>query len=251
MDKETRIWASLDHPHILSMYEVMELDDALCIVSELAQGGSLLSFLAQRGALPEPLARALFAQVAGAVHYMHAVARVVHRDIKCENILVLEDWKANAGFARSDQDTSEWTPTLKLADFGLSDWIGQEPHVPGASRSLASPSAESFGVGSLHYCAPEDLKGCKARATGEASDVWALGCVLFAMVTGGLPFNDGFLPRLQMTIVNGTYDAARLDAVGASAGLKELVKRVFEVDVEDRCTMEDMMGCEWMKGGLW
>ncbi|KAJ3229656.1 hypothetical protein HDU81_005190 [Chytriomyces hyalinus] len=255
MDKETRIWASLDHPNILCMHEVLELDDAVCIVSEHAAGGSLLDYLTSRGCASERVARHMFLQLAQAVSYMHKTAGVIHRDLKCENVLVLEDWEQKN--AEAGNNNKEWIPTLKIADFGLSEFIRDDstddcasptsPTAPPLERRL---STSSCAVGSLHYCAPEDLQEAASDGAmnGASSDVWALGCILYAMLTGALPFNDGFLPRLQQTIMNGTYDASRLESCDVSDGAQQLLKGIFCVDVPQRFTIEDVLASEWLQG---
>ncbi|KAJ3252020.1 hypothetical protein HDU77_005482 [Chytriomyces hyalinus] len=254
MDKETRIWASLDHPNILSMYEVMELDDAVCIVTEYAAGGSLLDYLTKRGRTAEHIARPMFLQLAEAVNYMHKTVGIVHRDLKCENVLVLEDWKNGVpqNAAAQNKLCGEWIPTLKIIDFGLSEFIGDDQNLdcisPTSPASLTRTlSSSSFGVGSLHYCAPEDLREAAGAKNGESSDVWALGCILYAILTGSLPFNDGFLPRLQQTILNGTYDASRLASCGVSDGAQDLLKGIFCVDVSQRFTIGDVLASKWLQ----
>ncbi|KAJ3408414.1 hypothetical protein HDU80_005735 [Chytriomyces hyalinus] len=260
MDKETRIWASLDHPNILCMHEVMELDDAVCIVSEHAAGGSLLDYLTSRGCVAEHVARPMFLQLAQAVSYMHKTASVIHRDLKCENVLVLEDWENSAAPPSASTSSpeaklcDEWIPTLKIADFGLSEFIRDNQTLECASPTSPAPlerslSSSSCGVGSLHYCAPEDLQEAAAdgAVNGKSSDVWALGCILYAMLTGSLPFNDGFLPRLQQTIMNGTYDVSRLESCDVSDGAQQLLKGIFCVDVLQRFTIEDVLASKWLQ----
>ncbi|KAJ3015687.1 UNVERIFIED_CONTAM: hypothetical protein HDU68_012621 [Siphonaria sp. JEL0065] len=295
MDKETRIWASLSHPHILQIYDVMEGDDALCIVSELAKGGSLLDYLSVHGRISdESVARQLFRQLVEAVEYMHSTAGIVHRDLKLENIMILEDWKSLGGGV-----SSGFVPTLKICDFGLSDFIHgdlQEADEEDDDNDLidnennninnkntpCSPcsSNASFGVGSLHYCSPEDLRGTVTAQNGTTSDVWALGCILYAIVTGGLPFNDCFLPRLQQSILNGAFDVERVErlmgnatstatnsvssgygsfasfstaSASSTSTISEspctlLLKGIFEVDVSKRLSIREILDSDWIKG---
>ncbi|KAJ3288171.1 Testis-specific serine/threonine-protein kinase 3 [Blyttiomyces sp. JEL0837] len=267
LDHETSIWGSLQHPNIIAMYDVMEVPDAMFVVSELASGGTLLDYLGKRGKLDEMSARVMFRQIADAVRYMHTVAGVVHRDIKCENILLVEpqaendeDNSSNSSLSSSSNGgggmmvgdkSSEMLlsrlPIPKIADFGLSDRISttgstSPPMSPG-SLAAADPI---FCMGSLHYCAPEELRATMVKS--PASDVWSLGCVLYAMLTGSLAFSDDFLPRLQLSIINGRYDVHKLERCGVSKDGRDLVAGMFKVKVEGRLSINDVCEHKWLKG---
>jgi serine/threonine protein kinase len=80
-------------------------------------------------------------------------------------------------------------------------------------------------------------------------DMWALGCVLYAMLCGGLPFNDSFLPRLQLCIMNGKYDTLRLDKCHVSNEAKEIIKGLLEVDVNERWDIDRVLSHPWVQAG--
>ncbi|KAI8852386.1 kinase-like domain-containing protein [Chytridium lagenaria] len=127
LEHETTIWGKLHHPNIIEMIEVMDVDDAMFVVSELAEAGNLLDYLTKRGGpLPEPEARRIFRQIASAVRYLHTDAQVVHRDIKLENVLLT-------------YTPGSTVPTVKLADFGLSDHITTSPPPSPATLAAADP----------------------------------------------------------------------------------------------------------------
>ncbi|TPX69130.1 hypothetical protein SpCBS45565_g02672 [Spizellomyces sp. 'palustris'] len=224
IDHETTIWARLRHPHVLEMLELMDADDAVFVVCELATDGNLLDLIVREGRLSEGHARNLFRQIADALRYLHEEIQVVHRDIKCENILL--DTQGNA----------------KIADFGLSVEIA--PLSPEASHNVAFPNDPVFCHGSLHYCAPEELR--QTTHSNPASDVWSLGCVLYAMLTGTLPFNDGFPPRLQAMIINGRYDTEKLDRAGVSKEAKDLIAGMLKTKIEERLTMCEIWNHPWI-----
>ncbi|KAI9008128.1 kinase-like domain-containing protein [Gaertneriomyces semiglobifer] len=220
VDHETNIWARLRHPHILEMLDLMDGEDAIFIVSELACNGNLLDLIRKETRIPEARARKLFLQIADAVRYIHQEVQVIHRDIKCENILL--DCEGNT----------------KLADFGLAvEWT--PPTNPGEP-----PTEPVFCSGSLHYCSPEELK--QSTHYNPASDIWSLGCVLFAMLAGSLPFNDGFLPRLQKMIVNGRYDVSKLANANVSQSAKDLIAGMLRTKPEERFSMRDIMNHPWV-----
>lgn len=224
IDYETTIWARLRHPHVLEMLELMDADDAVFVVSELATGGNLLDLIRKHGRLPESFARMLFRQLMSAVRYLHEDIQVIHRDIKCENILL--DAEGN----------------VKLADFGLStEWTPLSPVSP------TSEASEPFNcAGSLHYLAPESIR--QMGPPSPASDIWSLGCVLYAMLTGSLPFNDGYQPRLQNMIINGRWDATKLDKVGCSKEAKDLICGMLRLRPQERLTIRQVGDHPWVLG---
>jgi Protein kinase domain len=271
LDVETTLWSRLHHPHILEMTQVIHLDDSTVIVSELAAGGSLLDYIKMHGApgLIEFQSQKLFHQLTSALKYLHTQAGLVHRDIKCENILL--DSSGN----------------LKLCDFGLAIesiviqpqkiepyFVERNPnmierHPPNCtglccmfpvnecsslpSLHLSLPRKkqdESTLCGSLHYTAPELLSsGSSSRifpVYSPATDLWGAGCVLYAMLTGTLPFNDTFMPRLQLNIMNGKYNKEKLkDLTGAG----EVVSGLLEVDPKLRWDHERVLAHPWTRGG--
>ncbi|KAI8820417.1 kinase-like domain-containing protein [Fimicolochytrium jonesii] len=232
INHETTIWARLRHPHILEMLELMDADDAVFVVSELAGAGNLLDMIKRHGRLPEHYACKIFGQVASALRYLHEEIQVVHRDVKCENILL--DDEGNA----------------KLADFGLSaemtpEHRGGDPlHGGPPTTTTNKPNEPVYLMGSLHYCSPEELR--QTTLCSPAADMWSLGCVLYAMLTGTLPFNDGFAPRLQMMIMNGKWDEAKLDKVGVSEAGKSVVRGLLRVKVAERWGMGELWKSEWL-----
>ncbi|KAI8921955.1 kinase-like domain-containing protein [Powellomyces hirtus] len=230
IEHETTVWARLRHPHVLEMLELMDADDAVFVVSELVTGGNLLDHIRAQGHLTEENARKIFRQVASALRYLHDEIQVVHRDVKCENILL--DSNGNA----------------KLADFGLSADMTPEAPISGSPilPELSVNGDPVFLMGSIHYCAPEELR--KTTKCNAASDLWSLGVVLYAMLTGGLPFNDGFMPRLQMMIQNGRWDQAKLDAAGCSAAAKEVVRGLLRPKAAERWGSNELWASDWLKG---
>ncbi|KAI8591937.1 kinase-like domain-containing protein [Geranomyces variabilis] len=234
LDHETTIWSRLRHPHVLEMLELMDAEDAVFVVSELVTGGNLLEYIRAQGKLSEEVARKLFRQVASALRYLHEEIQVIHRDVKCENILL--DANGDA----------------KLADFGLSTDMTPNDSTTSATSSCSpmlpdlSSSEPVFLMGSIHYCAPEELR--QTTRCNAASDMWSLGCVLFAMLTGSLPFNDGFIPRLQLSIQNGRWDQAKLDASGCSEAAKEVVRGLLRPKVAERWGANELWASDWLKG---
>ena len=256
MRKECFLWSKLSHPHLIRMFESFEAEDATFIISELAPGGHLLDHVIRNGnpGLVESEARILFKQIVSAVDYLHTQVGLVHRDIKLENILL-------------DKDKS----IAKLSDFGLSEPIYKnfwdefyeldsckEPFEKKHERSMstftmprkipnnatACTELPTFAPGSVHYCAPEVLKS--VGPAQFSNDIWSLGCVLHALLTGSLPFNDSYLPRLQMSIINGKWDKSRLDSLNLSDSVKHLISNMLSVNEQDRWTIRHVLQHSWL-----
>jgi len=156
--REIEIAAKLTHPHILMLIDSGEADGFLYYVMPYVSGESLRDRLKREGALPVDEAIRLLDQVASALTYAHGQG-VVHRDIKPENILLAED-------------------QATVADFG----IARAVEVAGGERLTGTGMA----IGTPAYMSPEQAFG-QDDVDGR-TDVYAMGCVLFEMVAGRLPF---------------------------------------------------------------
>ncbi|PBP22660.1 kinase-like protein, partial [Diplocarpon rosae] len=145
------------HPHIVRLYEVIVTENLVWLVLEYCSGDELYNYLLAHGALPVEKVQKIFTQLVGAVTYVHNT-QCVHRDLKLENILM---------------DKHE---NVKLCDFGFTrEYEGKASHL------------QTF-CGTICYSAPEMLKG--EKYAGEKVDVWSLGVILYALLSGELPFDE-------------------------------------------------------------
>lgn len=158
---ETQAIAQLDHPDIVPIYESGEEDGMPYFTMRLAEGGSLADRLKKRGVMPDRKAATFMSRIARAVQYAHEHG-VLHRDLKPANILLDVSGKP------------------MLSDFGLAKLLDAEFQL---TRTHAY-------VGTPHYMSPEQAAG-KSKEVTMASDVWALGVMLFQMLTDKLPFTGG------------------------------------------------------------
>ncbi|KAG9284198.1 hypothetical protein G9A89_002858 [Geosiphon pyriformis] len=225
LEKEIEIWRHLDNPNIVRMISFEETEYASFIFAELCPGGTLLEYIKKNGnvderGLNEDQARIIFLQIAEAVRYLHNDMGLVHKDIKLDNILL--DSEGN------------W----KLGDFGLSEY--QRAEYAHDSR------CDGHAGGSLAYCPPEQLRS-KTPIKDTSVDIWSLGVVLYAMVTGRLPFNDDFEPRLQYKILNGRFEEPPLENVNASNELRELLNGMFKTKPDQRLTINQILDSRWCR----
>ena len=171
--REARTISQLDHPHICALYDVGEQNGTSFLVMQYLEGETLAQRL-HKGALPIGEALTLGIQIAGALDTAHR-AGIVHRDLKPGNVMVT---KTGA----------------KLLDFGLAKLrtAAAPLSMSGLTQvaTTAPATAKETILGTVHYMAPEQLEGKDADAR---SDIWALGAVLYEMVTGQRPF-DGHSP---------------------------------------------------------
>ena len=204
LHREARTVARLDHPHIVAVHDVNIADDGAFLVMELVEGGSLADLLARGGPLPVRQAVTIAAQTCDALAAAHA-AGIVHRDIKPANLLL--------------------TPsgTVKLCDFG----IARLAHA-GSGATLTHPGTV---IGTAAYMAPEQAVG---DPTGPPTDLYALGCVLYAMLTGAPPFGGENPIAVLQQHLNQAPPALPTGRMGMAPQLDRLVGELLAKNPAER-----------------
>jgi len=205
--RETFILTTLKHKNIIRLYEVIDSPSAIMIVMEYAGGGELLAFVKEKGSLTEVECCDLFQQIVDGVDYCHR-AKIIHRDLKLENILMDEEGN------------------VKIADFGLSNLIkiGQK-----LSTSCGTPS----------YTCPEAIVG--QEYIGEGADMWSLGVILFAMAAGFVPFEANNLPNLFWKIRRALFKCPSF----LSNELKDMIAGMLTVEPDKRMTVSEVKCHPW------
>jgi serine/threonine-protein kinase len=198
---EARAAAALSHPNLCTLFEVEEGDGEPFIVMELVEGQPLASLVGVEG-LPERSVRRWGAQIAAGVAHAHD-RRIVHRDLKCGNVMITSDGRA------------------KVLDFGIARRYATQDVEQATTVARALDETGTL-AGTLPYMAPELLRG---EAPTPASDVWALGIVLFEMATGHRPFTGRTSVDLTSAILREPVPAMRPETTPA---LVAIVRRCLE-----------------------
>lgn len=298
--QELEIWQALpSHPHLLPLmhYEqkIMNKNGSRVepwhfLVMQLSDAGNLLKFVRQSGDLSSTkpagvlspkmgtsrrasmsstrshgvsfkVAQDIMQQLASGLYCLHKVAYVVHNDLKLENVL---------GFASDDKTKS---PSWKIADFGLSEKVRMD--VPSGG-----PNARPCGT--LYYVAPEVVQSMDLepfledsipshdRSTAPrdlppfARDMWALGCILYALIEGCLPFSDAVQSRLLHRICHGEYDmpnrlllSEEREASGTGGmnleesdetrrEIRTVLEHLLDIDPDTRWTIDELCQSSWL-----
>jgi len=207
---EAEAVARLQHPNIVQIYEISEHDGRPFFSMEYVDGGSLSSRTASTPQPAEDTAK-LMAQLARAMHSAHE-AGIVHRDLKPANVLLKGSRLKAEGFG-----------VPKITDFGLAKQMDDTSQLSQTGDVMGTPS----------YMAPEQAAG-KIKEIGPAADIWALGAVLFEMLTGRPPFKaespmDTLLQVLYSEPVPPSYLRAKLPA-----DLQTICLKCLEKDIRRR-----------------
>jgi DNA-binding beta-propeller fold protein YncE len=211
--RESRLAASLDHPNVIPVYAAGEQEGVLYIAMRFVDGTDLRGLLAAEGAFDPARAAGVVAQVASALDAAHERG-LVHRDVKPANILVA---------ARGGGEHTY------LTDFGLTK----------RTASDSGLTAAGEWVGTLDYVAPEQVRG--EQVDGRA-DVYALGCVLYELLTGQVPFErDDDIAKLWAHISDPPPSALDV-APDTPRALADVAGCCMEKDPDDRFETADQMG---------
>ena len=198
--QEARAAARLNHPHIITIYELHESDSDLAIVMELLDGVDLATLIKHKAPLTLDARLNLMAQVCDGLDYAHK-AGIVHRDIKPANLHV-----SPAG-------------VVKILDFGI-------------ARMAASKMTSTGGIiGTPDYMSPEQVM---SAAIDARSDLFAVGAVLYELLSGGKPFAAGSITALLMKIMREPHEPLSALVTDLPQGVIDLVDRLLAKQPDDR-----------------
>ena len=213
-DREAQLLAAVNHPHIGSIYGVVEAGGVRALVLELVDGPTLATRIAD-GAVPLEQALAIALQIAEALEAAHDRG-IIHRDLKPANIKVGDNG------------------TVKVLDFGLAKAL--DAHAAGSADVMNSPTVSLHGtqvgviLGTAAYMAPEQAMG---RTVDRHADVWAFGVVLYEMLTGVRPFQGHSVPETLAAIIKSDPNWATLPS-GTPFLITRLLRRCLAKDPRQR-----------------
>jgi dienelactone hydrolase len=219
--REARAASNLNHPHIVTVHEIGHADGIDFIVMEYVEG-QVLARAIPPGGLPVARVVELGQEIAGAVTAAHH-AGIVHRDLKPGNVML-----DTAGCA-------------KVLDFGLARSVAPRESGEEAATATLAPTASGTVLGTVGYMSPEQIQG---RAADARSDVFALGIVLYEMLTGARPFTGDSDWAVMAATVNGAVPSIRARKPEAPAGLVRVIERCLAPRPEDRYASAAELGEE-------
>ena len=205
---EAVIQYNLRHPNVAELYEYFDYQGIPCIVMEFVEGRTLADVIRETGGLEVGKALDIIADICDAVSYMHAKG-TIHRDIKSENIRVNVQGQ------------------VKLLDFG----IAVDKYTPAFTRQGSS-------IGTPGKMAPEQHQGLRGDAR---SDVWALGVLLYELVTGVLPFSSASETGLRQDVLAVRYVPPQKRRPGLPKALVRIISTCLRLKPEERYASSGVM----------
>ncbi|XBW37379.1 hypothetical protein QEN19_002959 [Hanseniaspora menglaensis] len=205
IEREIIIMKLLNHPNVLRLFDVWETETDLFMVLEYVEKGELFKLLVEKGPLGEREAVRFFRQIIIGISYCHALG-IAHRDLKPENLLL--DHNSN----------------IKIADFGM------------AALETKDQLLET-SCGSPHYASPEIVSGMPYQ--GFESDVWSCGVILYALLTGVLPFDEenGDIRKILLKVQTGKFYMPQ----NISLEAQDLLNQILTVDPKRRIGTRDIL----------
>lgn len=218
MTREMEIMRSVHHPNIVNTLDVFDSPTHLHIVLEYMKGGELFDVIAEAGSFSEAQAAQVTRDVIKGVQYLHMLG-IVHRDIKPENVLCA---------------SKNWPLVVKLADFGLAEY-SEDGQINEQQQTM---------IGTPGYVAPEVVK---REQYGQPVDMWAVGVLLYIMLSGKMPFYGRDDAACLRMIASGKYSLPDREWAGISPMAVSLVKGLLQLNPNKRLTANAALHHPWLQ----
>ena len=205
---EINLMKNLRHNFIVKILEYIETEKYILIIMENISGGDLLSFVKKRTKLPEKTCQYIFKQLISGLKFIHSKG-IIHRDIKLDNILI------------------DLNNNIKICDFGV-------------SKNYKKNEKLNDQCGTPAYIAPEILNNNNGYY-GPPVDIWSSGVVLYAMLSGNVPFKANNLNDLHKLIISGKYNYIK----DISNDATNLINQILEVDPNKRIDINGIINHPW------
>ena len=218
IQNEIEILKICQHPHILKLYDVIENDEKLYIITELIEGPELYAYLEKENFdIDESIANKIIKKLTSALFYLN-IFGIVHRDIKPENILL-------------SNNSSNYN--IKLIDFGLGIILGPN-----------EKSEQPFGT--VSYVSPEVLCGEKYD---KSVDIWCIGILTYFMLAGKLPYDDpdDNENEIARQTINDPIPFIEEKWNIISDEAKDFVRKCLEKDPKKRINIKEILKHKWLK----
>ena len=210
--REARAAAKIHSEHVARVFDIGLLDERVpYMVMELLNGSDLEHEIERRGVLPVAEAVGYLLQAIDAVAEAHSVG-IIHRDLKPTNLFLAQ--------------RADGSRIVKVLDFGISKSLGS-----GRQREVALTRTAAF-VGSPLYMSPEQMRS--ARDVDARADVWALGAILYVMVTGQLPHPGASLPEVCLAVMNSVPRPLKDFIAGAPEALEPILMKCLAKEPTQR-----------------
>ncbi|KAK3096801.1 hypothetical protein FSP39_003437 [Pinctada imbricata] len=221
IEREVAILKRVQHENIITLNEVFETGKKIYLIMELCEGGELADAVKEKGSYPEEDCKTIMTKLASAISYLHK-NDIVHRDIKLENILL----------SQNPENPSDHLH-IKVTDFGLSVVKGGVGH---------DNMMQDF-CGTPIYMSPEIIDN---KSYSQQCDVWAMGVIMYILMSGGPPFKSKDEDSLYDIIKKGEIDFSDKAWVDKPDNAKHLIQKLLLLDPAHRITASEVLHHPWI-----